>query len=249
MDRSAPRPRPPFPYVDGTPAPLGWQRGLVVLAACGLAFAALAWLPRWMPGVPGSWAGALAFVGLQLAGLGLAVGPSWRTLFRRPRWRDLLIALACVPLAFALPALVAWGVVGSANLSANAVIQNAGDLAPLQVVNLFAVSGVQLLGEELITILPLLVLMAALHRARLHPWLVVGIAWVATALMFGALHLSTYHWHVGQALLVIGAARLVLTGVYLLTRNLWASVLAHVVNDWWFLAFVIVTARMAPDVG
>lgn len=249
MDKHVGLPRPPFPYVDGTPAALGLRDGLLVLLACAVAFAALVWLPRWMPGVPGSWAGALAFVGLQLAGLRVAVGPAWRALFRRPRMRDLLIALACVPLAFALPAVVALGVVGNANLSANAIIQNAGDLPVPQIVNLFAVSGIQLLGEELITILPLLVLMAALHRARLRPWLVVGIAWVATALMFGALHLPTYHWHVGQALLVIGAARLVLTGVYLLTRNLWASTLAHVVNDWWFLALAIAMTRTPATAG
>ena len=123
MDKHVGRPRPPFPYVDGTPAALGLRDGLLVLLACAVAFAALVWLPRWMPGLPGSWAGALAFVGLQLAGLRVAVGPAWRALFRRPRMRDLLIALACVPLAFALPAVVALGVVGNANLSANAIIQ------------------------------------------------------------------------------------------------------------------------------
>jgi membrane protease YdiL (CAAX protease family) len=70
----------------------------------------------------------------------------------------------------------------------------------------------------------------------------VAIAWVATALAFGALHLPTYQWHFGQALLVIGSARLVLTAVYLLTRNLWASTLAHVVNDWSIMALAMLAA-------
>lgn len=239
------RPRPPFPYVDGVPAPIGPGGGLAIIGACAAAFAALTLLPHWIPGAGGTWAGAMAFVGLQLIGLMLAVGPAWTALFRRPRARDLLIALACVPLVFAVPAAVALGVVGDTHLVANAVIAQSGTLPPSRLLTLFAASGVQLLGEELVTILPLLVLMAVLRRAGLRPGWVIGIGWLVTALMFGALHLPTYQWHWGQALLVIGSARLVLTGVYLLTRNLWASTLAHVVNDWSFLVFALLMARMS----
>ncbi|WP_394000109.1 type II CAAX prenyl endopeptidase Rce1 family protein [Luteimonas sp. WGS1318] len=242
-------PRPAFPYVDGDPAPIGPGGGLAIIGACAAAFAALSLLPQWLPGAIGTWAGATAFVALQLLGLVIAVGPAWTALFRRPRARDLLIALACVPLVFAVPAAVALGVVGDAHLVENEVIARSGTLPPSQLLTLFAASGLQLLGEELVTILPLLVLMAVLRRAGLGPWWVIVIGWLVTSLIFGALHLPTYQWHWGQALLVIGSARVVLTGVYLLTRNLWASTLAHVVNDWSFLMFALLMARMSVHGG
>ncbi|TDK21046.1 CPBP family intramembrane metalloprotease [Luteimonas aestuarii] len=116
-------------------------------------------------------------------------------------------------------------------------------MPPAALTKLLAMSAVQLPGEEPVTILPMLVLVAALRRPGVSAWLAIGIAWIATALMFGALHLPTYLWHPGQALLVIGAARLVLTGVYLLTRNLWASTLAHVVDDWTLMAIAVGMSR------
>lgn len=240
---------PALPYVDGRPVPLGLRGGLLVLAACTLAFAALLWLPQVIPGNVGRWFGAAAFVALQLFGLLLVVGPAWKALFRRPRLRDLLIAFAAVPLVIGVPMVVALGVVGEDALTANAAIGAVADLPAPQVVNLFAVSAVQLLGEELVTILPLFVLLSALHRAGLSAWLALGIAWLATSLAFGALHLPTYQWHFGQALLVIGSARLVLTGVYLLTRNIWASTVAHIANDWSIMLLTIFVAKAANAAG
>lgn len=238
-----------LPYVDGRPVPLELRGGLLVLAACTLAFAALLWLPKAIPGNLGGWLGATAFVALQMLGLLLVVGPAWMALFRRPRARDLLVAFAAVPLVIGVPALVALGVVGEDALTANAAIGAAAGLPASQVVNLLAVSAVQLLGEELVTILPLLVLLSALHRAGLPAWLALGIAWVATSLAFGALHLPTYQWHFGQALLVIGSARLVLTGVYLLTRNIWASTVAHIANDWSIMLLTIFVAKAVSAAG
>ncbi|HSE07866.1 MAG TPA: CPBP family intramembrane glutamic endopeptidase [Nocardioidaceae bacterium] len=91
----------------------------------------------------------------------------------------------------------------------------------------------QLLGEELVTILPLLALMYYLHFRRGTSRLTaLLVSWAVTALLFGALHLPTYDWNVVQALLGIGVARLVLTLAYVLTKNLWVSTGAHVLNDW-----------------
>lgn len=239
--------RPDLPYYNGDPAPLTPRGCLLVLASCTLSFAALMWLPRHVAAPWGGWVGVVAFVGLQLAGLALAVGPAWTTLLRRPRRRDVLIAVACVPLVMGLPALVAYAVVGTAHVSPNPVIAGMGAMAWPKAIPMFALAGVQLLGEELVTILPLLVLLTLLYRSGMPRGPAIAIASVATALVFGALHLPTYQWHLGQALLVIGSARLVLTGIYLLTRNLWASTIAHVVNDWSMmgLAMLAAAARQA----
>lgn len=220
-----------YPYYQGRPASLGNAGCLIVLAGCAAGFAALLALPRLVPGAAGGWAGAILFVVLQLAGLALAVGPTWKAIFRRPRLRDVGIALACTPLVVIVPGAVAFFLMDGSGLGANPAIQAIGAMAPAGVANAMAMSSVQLLGEELVTILPFLVLLTVLHRAGVKPWLALGLSWVVTALAFGALHLPTYGWHVGQALLVIGTARLVLTGVYMLTRNLWASTITHVAND------------------
>ncbi|MCD9085206.1 CPBP family intramembrane glutamic endopeptidase [Stenotrophomonas sp. SY1] len=228
-----------FPYYQGHPAPLSKAGCLLVLAACAAGFAALLTLPHLVPGVAGGWVAAISFVVLQLAGLALAVGPAWKAIFRRPRLRELGIALACVPLMVIVPGGVAYILMDGANLVANTSIQAIGVMPPAQVANAMAVSSVQLLGEELVTILPFLVLLTILHRTGVKLRLALGISWIATALAFGALHLPTYGWNFGQALLVIGAARLVLTGVYILTRNIWASTITHVVNDLMGMALAV----------
>lgn len=222
---------PDFPYYQGRPAPLSNAGCLLVLGACAAGFAALLAPPHLVPGVLGGWIAAVAFVVLQLAGLALAVGPAWKAIFRRPTLRDVAIAMACLPLMLLVPGAVAFFVVGQSGLMANSGIQAIGAMPPMAAANAMAMSSVQLLGEELVTILPFLVLLTLLHRAGIKPWLALGLAWVVSALMFGALHLPTYGWHFGQALLVIGSARLVLTGVYMLTRNVWASTITHVAND------------------
>ncbi|MEP6634586.1 MAG: CPBP family intramembrane glutamic endopeptidase [Luteimonas sp.] len=180
---------------------------------------------------------------IQLVVAAPAISSGWRSIFRRPTFRDIAIALACVPATVILPAIVAFLVIGSANLSANPVIEDIGSLAPAAVVNMFATSGVQLIGEELVTILPFLALVTLLNRLGFKPWLTIGLSWIVTSLAFGALHLPTYDWHAGQALIGIGLARVVLTGVFLLTKNLWASTVTHVVNDWLMLTISVLAGH------
>ncbi len=239
MDETRLHERPDLPYYNGKPAALTLPACVLILTACAASFAALLWLPTVMPGAAGGWLAAAAFVGLQLAGLALAVGPAWTALFRRPRWCDVLVGLAAVPLVMGVPALMAFLVVGPGNLVGNPVIGAAAHLTAASGMERFAIAAVQLVGEELVTILPLLVVLALLYRAGLPRGPAIAIAALATALTFGALHLPTYQWHLGQALLVIGAARLVLTAVFLLTRSFWASTVAHVANDWAILAMAM----------
>jgi membrane protease YdiL (CAAX protease family) len=57
--------------------------------------------------------------------------------------------------------------------------------------------------------------------------------------MFGALHLPTYGWNWIQCLVIIGGARLVLTLPYIMTRNIWVSTGAHIINDWTLMGSVL----------
>ena len=110
----------------------------------------------------------------------------------------------------------------------------------------YAKVGLQLLGEELITILPFLALLWYLHaRAGLSRNAAVLAAWLLSAIAFGLLHLPTYDWNVVQCLVVIGSARLVLTWAYVWTKNIWVSTGAHIINDWTLISMTVFVASLA----
>ena len=82
----------------------------------------------------------------------------------------------------------------------------------------------QLIGEELLGILPFLAaLWLCVTRLHLPRWAGVCIGLSSPGLIFGAAHLPTYGWNWGQALLGTGFARILLTLSFLVTRNLWVS--------------------------
>lgn len=106
----------------------------------------------------------------------------------------------------------------------------------------------QLIGEELLGILPFLaVLWFCVTRMRLSRPAGVLIGLLVSALVFGAAHLPTYDWNWGQALLGIGSARVFLTLAYVATRNLWVSAGAHVLNDW--IGFIFAFAAGHAPIG
>jgi uncharacterized protein len=157
----------------------------------------------------------------------------WTCLFARVRARDVLWMVA-----FALLNIVVTVMVGLALKSQMAEAPNPG-MAMLQSastwerVAIFANMAPQLLGEELITILPFLALMA-LFTQRFGASRKVALvgAWLVSATLFGLMHLPTYGWNVVQCLAIIGTARLVLTLPWIMTKNLWVCAGAHIINDW-----------------
>jgi hypothetical protein len=64
-------------------------------------------------------------------------------------------------------------------------------------------------------------------------------------LVFGALHLPTYDWNLVQCIVIIGTARMVLTLAYIVTKNIWVSTGAHVINDWLLLGMALLGAGLA----
>jgi len=109
-------------------------------------------------------------------------------------------------------------------------------------------TGIQLVGEELLTILPLLaVLWFCVRKLGLSRRLALVIAVIISTLIFAAVHLPTYNWNIIQCFGGIGIARLVLTAAFLVTRNLWVSAGAHIVNDWTeFLGPTLLTLGHTP---
>ncbi|PVM86794.1 CPBP family intramembrane metalloprotease [Caulobacter radicis] len=232
-----------FPYYRGEPVALSGLGWTLALGGCVAGFLALILIPRGEAGQTPGLIGPLLFVTLPLVGLALAAGRGWTALFPRPTVRDLLLGLAFMPLALLVSGVVAFFYGKGGLAQANPVAGILLHLEPVERVVFIAGTAPQLLGEELVTVLPFLAVLTLCHRRLALPrGVAIAIAWIVSAMIFGALHLSTYGWNLVQVLLVIGIARLVLTIPYLLTRSVWASFTAHICLDWSIFAFVLLQA-------
>ncbi|MDP3593743.1 CPBP family intramembrane glutamic endopeptidase [Phenylobacterium sp.] len=234
-----------FPFYDGEPRRISLPGWLIVLATAAAGFAGLTLAPTLAPGRVGGWIGIALFVALPLLGLRVAAGRHWTALFHRPTARDIWIGLAFAPCTLLVSGIVALGVMRLELTAANPVVALMHQLHGADLALFIAATAPQLLGEELITIIPFLALLTFLTaRCGLSRRVAIIGAWIGSAMLFGALHLSTYQWHLGQVLLIIGTARLVLTVPYLITKNIWSSTIAHITNDWLIFAVVLIAPKL-----
>lgn len=121
----------------------------------------------------------------------------------------------------------------------------ANDLSSTGLALFLSKTAVQLVGEEVLTMLPLLAILHVLvARAGLGRPAALAWAWLGSAVLFGLVHLPTYHWDFAQCLLIIGTARLVLSLAYIKTKNLWVSAGAHILNDWLLIMMNVVGSRL-----
>jgi hypothetical protein len=235
-----------FPFYADTPPTISGAGWLMVMVATVVGFAALGTPLGFEDTILTGWLRGAVFVGLPLVALALAAPGRWQAIFRPVGWRDVLlmfgIAILNIMVSLAVGALLkTYGTV-----SANAGVAGAADLEGARLVSFFAKVGVQMLGEELITILPFLAILTLLHsKAGMSRNGAVLAAWLLSAIIFGLLHLPTYNWNVLQCVLVIGSARLVLTLAYVWTKNIWVSTGAHVINDWTLISSTVFLAPLA----
>ncbi|MEN5202966.1 type II CAAX endopeptidase family protein [Stenotrophomonas sp. TWI700] len=233
MDKRSRESRPDFPFYNGEPIPISAAQWLLVLAALGLAFSLLI-LPlapmdaRW-----GNWVHALLFCLVPLAAMVLIDRRSLAALFHRPRPRDVLWMFGIAALNLVVTILVALLFSGLHHASSNPMFTEMSDADALTRLLNFGMMVPQLMGEELFTILPFLALLQWLtQRTQVRRHFAIVCAWLLSALPFTLAHLPTYQWDLLQCLVIIGTARLVLSLAYLITRNLWVSTGAHLLNDW-----------------
>ena len=223
--------KPDVPYYAGEPVAISASGWLLVIASVVAAFFLLILLP--FPEPPLNFIPAIVFTGLPLLTLAAVSGWRWPAVFRR-----VTLGTFGLGLLFAVLTMLA-------SFGAALVLSRIGVLAPNQAMTgLASDSGldfglfllrtfIQLIGEEAVSILPFLtVLWLCVTKLGLSRRVGIVTGVVVSTLWFAAMHLPTYNWNVIQCVGIIGTARVVLTLSYLLTRNLWVSSTAHIVNDW-----------------
>ncbi|MDN5475015.1 MAG: CPBP family glutamic-type intramembrane protease [Lactococcus lactis] len=94
-----------------------------------------------------------------------------------------------------------------------------------------------LLGEELITIILLIIIANLLGGTRKA--LIVAV--IISTLIFGFLHLPTYDWNFAQVIFIIAAARIPFTLASLKSDSLYTGLLIHITYDWIIFILVILS--------
>jgi membrane protease YdiL (CAAX protease family) len=235
-----------FPFYDGVPVALSMGQWLLVMAGVVGGFAALVWPIPWPGGPLATMIPAVLFVAIPLAALARVAPGHWRVIFGRVRWRELRLMVGFALLNVAVSMAVGALVRAVAEVTPNAATGQLAAMGTGERLAFFAKTLPQLLGEEVVTVLPFLLVLTLLtqHFGVGRKVAVVG-AWLVSSLLFGLIHLPTYNWNFVQCIVVIGTARIVLTMAWLRTKNIWVSTGAHIINDWLLFIFVLVGAGLA----
>lgn len=222
-----------FPYYNGLPVALSAGQWLFVLAMVVLGFLTLDWPIPWPGGAFGPFIPALLMPALPLAALAWVSRGHGTILFGGLGFRAFRLMVGFAVLNIVVSMSVGAMVGALTEVTPNRAAAHLADMDTAGRVAFFAKTIPQLLGEEVITVLPFLALMTWLTRSAGvgRQGAIVG-AWLITSVMFGLIHLPTYNWNLIQCIVVIGAARMVLTLPWIMTKNLWVSTGAHIINDW-----------------
>lgn len=242
------RPGDDFPYYRGNPVRISGRQWALVLAAVVVGYAVLILPPPGLRGPLTSFVPAILFSVIPLSVLAFVAGGAWKALFRRLRWRDFLWMIAFAALNFVVAIVAGNIIVRLIETTANEAVASTGYLEGGEQLLLFARSGVQLFGEEVMSILPFLALMYWLVSVRgMGRTGAIVVATLVVAVLFAAVHLPTYGWNVIQVVLGVGVARIVLLIPYLMTKNILVSTGAHILNDWSSFTLAILAAATASS--
>lgn len=220
-----------LPFYNGKPVEIDGTGWLVLMASVAIAFLALTLIP--FRTFPYNLVPALAFVGIPILALHRGAGRQWTCLFRRIGFRSAALMALFGAATLVGSMAIGWILQRFFELQSNPVADQFAAMSASEIAATLLVTGIQLVGEELFGILPFLaVLWLCVQHLRLSRRLGILMALVISGLLFGAAHLPTYDWHWAQSLIGIGFARVILTFAYIVTRNLWVSAGAHIINDW-----------------
>lgn len=234
-----------FPYYRGAPVSLSAGQWLFVMAAVAAGFLVLVLPIPWPAGPLGAFIPALLFPAIPLAALVRVAPRHWKAIFGRVGGREVRLMFGFALLNIVVSMSVGAVVRAVAEVTPNAAAAQLGAADTLGRLAFFARTVPQLFGEELLTVLPFLALMSLLsNRFGIgRKGAIVG-AWLISSLLFGLIHLPTYHWNLVQCIVVIGTARMVLTLAWIRSKNIWVPTGAHIINDWLLLGMSLLGAGL-----
>ena len=238
-----------FPFYNGVPASISNRQWMFVMAMVVVGFVALALqIPR-PKGIFWQFIPAILMPGIPLVALAYVAPGQWKAIFGKVGGREVKLMFG-----FALLNIVVSMSIGAifnalANVTPNGITSQLGNLDVAERIAFFAKTIPQLFGEEVITLLPFLALLQWFSKdLGMGRKGAIVVAWLTTSVIFGLIHLPTYDWNWIQCLVVIGSARLVLTLPWILTKNIWVSTGAHIINDWLLFTMTILGASLAGKV-
>lgn len=229
-----------FPFYNASPVDLTAGQWFLLMLAVAAGLAALSGVALLLQGELVAFIPAILFVFIPLGTLYVLSGHQLQALFYKVGWRELRLMLGFALLNLLVTFTVALIVENFWTTESNPAFAELKDASSYQLTLFYLRTFIQLIGEELFTILPFLALLwfftRCLHWSR-GP--AICAAWILTAILFALIHLPTYHWNLLQCLVIIGSARLVLTLAYIKTKNLWVCSGAHIINDWTLFTLAI----------
>jgi membrane protease YdiL (CAAX protease family) len=239
-----------FPYYNGQPVGLTGIQWILLMIATAIGFFTLtSGLGGLLPAL-GGYLPVFLYIAIPLGILVFLAGRHWTALFRKLGGRDVLLMFLFMLLTVVVTLGVGAILVNVTETTRNTTVASLGDQSTLQILLFYVRSAVQLFGEELMTILPFLALMylfaGVMKTGRVTA---IILAWLLTGLLFAIEHLPTYNWNLVQALGGVGIVRLVLTLPYIMTKNIWVSAGAHVLNDWFTFSFSLFADSMKDAAG
>jgi membrane protease YdiL (CAAX protease family) len=238
-----------FPFYNGVPTAISNRQWLFVVVMVVVGFLVLATSIAWPKGTFWQFIPAILMPGIPLAALAYVAPGHWKAIFGKVGGREVKLMFGFALLNIVVSMSIGAIVNALANVTPNTIIAQLSNLDMAERIAFFARTLPQLLGEEVITLLPFLALLQWFSKSlgMGRKGAIIG-AWLTTSVIFGLIHLPTYDWNWIQCLVVIGSARMVLTLPWILTKNIWVSTGAHVVNDWLLFSVTILGASLAGKV-
>jgi membrane protease YdiL (CAAX protease family) len=238
-----------FPFYSGAPVSISTRQWLFVMAAVVAAFLVLVLPIPWPRGPVGALIPAVLFSVIPLAALAHVAPSQWRMIFGKVGWRELRLMLGFAALNVVVSMSVGAIVRALADVTPNAATAQLGAMDMAGRIAFFSKTIPQLFGEEVVTLLPFLAVLQGLsHRFGVERKGAIIGAWVISSVLFGLIHLPTYDWNLVQCIVVIGSARMVLTLPWILTKNIWVSTGAHIINDWLLFGITLLGASLLEKV-
>lgn len=238
-----------FPYYNGQPVLISGRQWLFVMLMVLAGLLAVALPVQWPAGQLGQFIPALLLVALPLGALAMVSPAHWTAIFKRPRWHDGGLMAGFALLNILLTVAVGWMLSQVMPTTPNPVNNLLVQMSDIDRLLFFIKTMPQLLGEELITILPFLAILffSSKYLGCSRKYAIV-LAWLLSSLWFALVHLPTYDWNWLQCMVVIGSARLVLTVPWIITKNIWVSTGAHIMNDWLLFSIGLLGAGLAGNI-